>query len=176
LLETLITSKTRVKLLLKFFINPEAASYLRGLETEIGESSNAIRIELNRFEKAGMIKSYEEGNKKMFKANASHPLFKEVTALVKKYIGIDILIQNVINRLGDLQYVYLTGDLAKGLDSQIIDLIFVGKIDTTYLLSLTQKSEKLLHKKVRFLVYDSSEFSSLKLTPEENILLWQKDH
>ncbi len=50
MLGTLITSKTRVKLLLKFFLNSNAKAHLRGLETEFGESSNAIRLELNRFE------------------------------------------------------------------------------------------------------------------------------
>ena len=58
MLETLISSKTRIKLLLKFFLNSKATSYLRGLESEFGESSNGIRIELNRFEKAGMLSSF----------------------------------------------------------------------------------------------------------------------
>ncbi len=50
-------------------------AYLRSLENEFGESSNAIRIELNRFEEAGMLVSFTEGNKKLFKANTEHPLF-----------------------------------------------------------------------------------------------------
>ena len=68
MLETLISSKTRIKLLLKFFLNSKATSYLRGLESEFGESSNGIRIELNRFEKAGMLSSFVKGNKKYFKS------------------------------------------------------------------------------------------------------------
>ena len=69
MIETLISSKTRIKLLLKFFLNSSSRSYLRGLETEFGDSSNAIRLELNRFEKAGMLKTCTEGNKKYFQAN-----------------------------------------------------------------------------------------------------------
>ena len=52
-LDTLITSRTRVKLLMKFFLNSRTTSYLRDLENEFDESTNAIRVELNRFEKAG---------------------------------------------------------------------------------------------------------------------------
>ena len=33
MLETLITFKTRIKLLTKFFLNPQAKAYLRGLHT-----------------------------------------------------------------------------------------------------------------------------------------------
>ena len=50
MLDTLITSKTRIKLLLKFFLNAQTKSYLRSLEGEFGESTNAIRLELNKFE------------------------------------------------------------------------------------------------------------------------------
>ena len=53
MLESLITSKTRIKLLLKFFLNSSTKAYLRGLEAEFGESTKAIRLELNRFEQIG---------------------------------------------------------------------------------------------------------------------------
>jgi len=43
MLDTLVTSKTRLKLILKFFLNPHYSTYLRGLAEEFGESSNAVR-------------------------------------------------------------------------------------------------------------------------------------
>jgi hypothetical protein len=175
LLETLITSKTRIKLLLKFFINPYTSAYLRGLEAEMGDSSNAIRLELNRFEQSGMIDSYEEGNKKMYKANIKHPMFNEIIALVKKYVGIDVLIQNIVNRLGDLQSVYLSGDLAKGIDSQVIDIVLVGEIDKVFLLELIDKAEKLINKKIRFVNFSEAEALKMSFSNEENLLVWNKD-
>jgi hypothetical protein len=47
MLQALITSRTRIKLLLKFFLNSSNTSYLRDLAAEFGESTNAIRLELN---------------------------------------------------------------------------------------------------------------------------------
>jgi len=67
MIESLITSKTRVKLLLKFFLNSDTTSYLRGLESEFGESTNSIRVELNRLEEAGLLITASDGNKKMFR-------------------------------------------------------------------------------------------------------------
>jgi predicted transcriptional regulator len=72
MIETLISSKTRIKLLLKFFLNSETTSYLRHLESEFGESTNAIRLELNKLEEAGMLNSQFEGNKKIYQANKQH--------------------------------------------------------------------------------------------------------
>ena len=57
MLDSLITSKTRIKLLLKFFLNSSMKAYLRGLAEEFGESTNAIRLELNHLEEAGLLKS-----------------------------------------------------------------------------------------------------------------------
>ena len=85
MLDTLITSKTRVKLLLKFFLNVNASSYLRALEVEFSESSNAIRLELNRFEKAGLLKSASQSNKKIFFANKEHPLYCVIHNILLKY-------------------------------------------------------------------------------------------
>ncbi|MDY0178946.1 MAG: ArsR family transcriptional regulator, partial [Synergistaceae bacterium] len=61
MLDSFVTSKTRIKLLLKFFINPDTTAYLRGLADEFGESTNAVRVELNRLSRAGILDSRAEG-------------------------------------------------------------------------------------------------------------------
>ena len=60
MLETLVTSKTRAKLLLKFFLNPSTSAYLRGLADEFGESTNGVRVELNRLMEAGLLECADE--------------------------------------------------------------------------------------------------------------------
>ncbi|WP_367328338.1 ArsR family transcriptional regulator, partial [Lentimicrobium sp.] len=126
MLDTLITSKTRLKLLVKFFLNASTRSYLRDLEAEFGESTNGIRVELNRFEEAGMLVSHFEGNKKIFSANINHPLFKDINSILLKYTGIDQVVQNVLKRLGGLEQAWLVGDFARGRDSDTISLLLVG--------------------------------------------------
>jgi len=139
MLDTLISSKTRIKLLTRLFLNPGSTAYLRGLAEDFQESTNAVRLELNRFEEAGMLLSETQGNKKVFKANEKHPLFKDINSIVLKYVGIDKIIDMVIHRLGDLDQLYLSGDYAEGKDTGIIDLIFIGAIDKNYLVKLIDK-------------------------------------
>jgi hypothetical protein len=177
MLDTLITSKTRIKLLLKFFLNGNTSSYLRNLESEFGESSNAIRIELNKFEEAGLLNTAIEGNKKLFKANTRHPLFKDIHSILLKYTGIDKIVEHVINKLGEVESVYLIGELAKGLDSPIIDLVIVGNINKTYLMGLAEKAEKIVNKKIRYIVYSSEEFKHSNfeyLLPELHLKIWEQ--
>lgn len=158
MLESLITSKTRIKLLLKFFLNINNQGYLRSLEHEFNESTNGIRQELNRFEHAGLLLTESEGNKKLYRANTGHPLFKDLNSIILKFVGVEELIERVIDRLGNVQQVYLEGRIAQGLESDIIDLLIVGDdIDRNYLSALVEKTEPLLRRKIRYLVFNESD-------------------
>lgn len=175
MINTLITSQTRVKLLLKFFLNSNTRAHLRGLEAEFGDSSNAIRVELNRFEAAGLLTSSRDGNKKIFQANTKHPLFGDIHNIILKETGIDRVIENVIHRIGKLSCVYLTGDFAKGKDSRVIELILVGtEFDREYLSRKVVQAEKLAGRKVSYIVLDPDEAEDLigKLRSTELLLLW----
>jgi predicted nucleotidyltransferase len=172
MIDTLISSKTRIKLLLKFFLNSSTRAYLRSLEDEFGDSTNAIRIELNRFEEAGMLKSELDGNKKYYTANTEHPLFNDVHSIIFKYVGLDSIVEHLVRQLGDVDKIYLTGSFARGLDSEIVDLVFVGNVNKVFLVELIEKAERLVAKKIRYLTYDSGEW-----TPSDShqfLLLWSK--
>jgi len=176
MIEALISSKTRIKLLLKFFLNSSNKAYLRGLEEEFGESTNSIRLELNKLEKVGMITSNVEGNKKYFKANTKHPLFFDLNSIVRKYVGIDTIIENVISQLGKVEKVYLSGEFAKGLNNHIIDLEFVGTVNLNYLTELIQKAELVIKRKIRYVVYTPEEYEAINDadTGYEKLLIWSK--
>ena len=171
MIETLISSKTRIKLLLKFFINSNTQAYLRSLEDEFKESTNSIRIELNRLEQANMLKSNLSGNKKIYQANTKHPLFFDIQKIVMKHVGIDEIINNVAKNLGLLERVYLTGSFVKGNDSKIIDLVFIGEIDEAYLDTLIAKSEKLIKRKINVKVVSIKDFNETNYIDKQNYLL-----
>ena len=175
MIESLITSKTRIKLLLKFFFNSQNKDYLRSLEKEFGESSNAIRIELNRFEAAGMLKSEYVGNRKYFQANTEHPLFNDINSILKKFIGIDKIIDQVTSQIGELDAAYITGDFAKGHDSQIIDLVLVGKNpDENYISNLITKAQAIIDRRIRYLVLNAEEMHKI-FDQKPVLLIWKKD-
>lgn len=174
MLDSLITSKTRVKLLLKFFLNPNTKSYLRELASEFGESTNAVRVELNRLAEAGLLKTSSEGRTKLYQADVEHSLFKDLNNIVKKYFGIDQLVDQVIHKLGNVELALIAGDYAQGIDSGIIDLVMVGDIDKAYLQRLVEKSEELIERKIRTLILNQEEFDSLKekLKQEKSLIIW----
>jgi hypothetical protein len=174
MLDTLVSSKTKIKLLLKFFLNSNNTAYLRNLETEFGESTNAIRIELNKFEESGLLNSYSESNKKIFKANTKHPLYPEINSIVRKYIGIDKIIDSIVSRIGEPDHVWLVGNLARGLNSDTIELKISGKVDKDYLEELVQKVEQTITKKLKIELLSEVEALIINNKLEPSLLLWSK--
>jgi len=177
MIETLISSKTRIKLLLKFFLNSKNTGYLRNLEEEFGESSNAIRLELNKFEKAGFLDSASEGNKKIFSVNTQHPLFKDIHNIIMKMVGLEYVVDYVLQHIGDLEKVYLVGKMSKGQETEIIDLVLVGNdINKQFLIAQIEKAEKKIEKKIRYMHYQTQEFDLAKIKEPgmHPLLIWSK--
>jgi Fe2+ or Zn2+ uptake regulation protein len=176
MLNTLVTSKTRLKLILKFFLNPLSAAYLRGLAEEFQESSNAVRLELNRFEEAGLLQSETEGNKKLYRANTRHPLYNDIHSIICKTIGIDQIVDQIVAKLGEVEKAYVTGDFAIGKNGQTIDILLVGnEINKDYLNRLIDKAEGMIKRKIRYLILTPEEAPGYLANGHVSMLIWEKE-
>ncbi|MCL6260003.1 ArsR family transcriptional regulator [Aquiflexum sp. TKW24L] len=153
MLDNLITSKTRLKLLVKFFSNVNNQGHLRGLADEFGESTNSIRKELNNLSHAGFLVKVAEKNRIEYQANPHHPLFSNLQDIIRNYLGFDRLVEAVLERMGEVNEVILTGDYAQGIDSGTIEVMIKGEaLNESYLEHLTGRIEELIERKVKFKV------------------------
>lgn len=173
MLESLITSKTRIKLMIKFFVNSDTTAYLRNLSEEFGESTNAIRLELNRFEEAKLLESKREQNKKVYQANTKHPYFKDMHHLLLKYVGIEEIVDNVVKHIGELEKGYIINDFAQGNPGNVIDLLLVGKnFDYDFLTKLVRKAEESVSFKIRYITVSPNEASQYIPDKTKTLLVW----
>jgi predicted transcriptional regulator len=161
MLETLITSKTRLRLLIKFFISQANHGYLNGLANEMGESTNSIRKELNRLFDAGYLQKVKINNKIEYKANINHPMFDTLQKVVRKHLGIQDMIETILEKMGKIEKIILIGDYANGIDSGNIETVLVGEnLNMEYIISIQEKVEKLVNRKISF--YLTSKFLGKK--------------
>lgn len=175
LLTGLISSKTRIKLLVRLFFNPQTRSYLRELAKEFDVSTNAVREELNQLKKTKLLKSEKSGRQVFYRANTEHSLFPELKSIVSKVIGVDQVIDGIVNRLGDVELAYLIDDYAEGKDTGIIDLVLVGEIDHYHLNDLIVKTERYIKRKIRTLSLSRAEFDELLpgIRSRPRLLIWK---
>ena len=160
-LDNIFSGKIRIALLTKLLLNPASKVYLRGLERDLGVSSNTVRLELNKLQEMHLIEAQEDSDNtkvKNYVVNQGHPMFKTLRGIIMQFVGLDQIVDQIIKKLGNLDQVYLTGDLAEGRNSPFVDLIIVGEVDKPYLYQLIEKAEPLVQKKIRVGVYGSKEF------------------
>ncbi|MDY6951002.1 MAG: winged helix-turn-helix domain-containing protein [Thermodesulfobacteriota bacterium] len=171
----LIPSRTRIKLLVRFFFNPKLQSYLRELAKEFGVSTNSVRKELNQLTRTNLLKCERNGRQVLYMANEDHPLFPELRSMVAKVMGIDQVIDGIVNELGDLELAYLIDDYAEGKDTGIIDLLLVGKVEQNHLNYLVNRTEQYIKRKIRCLVLNGEEYERLlpELRKRPQVLIWQ---
>ena len=151
MLGQLITSKTRLRLLIKFFVSQANKGHLNGLATEMGESTNSIRRELNHLQGAGYLEKLKVNNKVEYRANTKHPLFEVLRKVVLKHLGLEDVVETVLERMGEVDQIILVGDYAKGNDSGLIEVFLIGKdLNMGYIAQLEEKIESMISRKVSF--------------------------
>ena len=152
-LNQLITSKTRLRLLIKFFVSQANRGYLNGLASEFNESTNSIRKELNHLSEAGYLEKYKDNHKVAYKANIKHPMFEILQKVVYKHLGLEDIVDHVLNQMGEVKQIHLIGDYAKGLDSGKIEVLLVGNdLNNSYITSLEKKIQGIIERRVKFYI------------------------
>ena len=171
----LITSKTRVAIIMRLFLNAERGAYLRELAADLGVSPSQVSSELKQLTEAGFLCVEPNGRQHRYRANTQHALFPELHSMVQKSLGMDRILESIVTRLGDLEQALLLDDYAEGKDSGIIDLLLVGAIDQRNLVDLVRKTEKYIDRKIRTLCLTRAEYASLrpKLESRPQLLLWR---
>lgn len=161
-LDNIFSGKIRIALLTKLLLNPASKVYLRGLERDLGVSSNTVRLELNKLQEMHLIEAQEDSDNtkvKNYVVNQGHPMFKTLRGIIMQFVGLDQILDQIIKKLGNLDQVYLTGDLAGGKNSPFVDLVIVGNVDREYMYQLIEKVEPLIAKKIRVGLFKPLDFS-----------------
>lgn len=84
MIDIMVTSRTRRKLLGFFVLNADQRFYLRQIAGEIDEAVHSVRLELALLKKAGFISESGLGRQKFFTLNESYPYLPEIISIVAK--------------------------------------------------------------------------------------------
>jgi hypothetical protein len=153
--------------LLKFFTHPDAEGHLRGLAEEFGDSTNSVRIELNKLEEAGLLQRQVSGQKMLYHVNKSNPFYINLVSIVSRYLGFDELTESLLEQVGDLKEAYVVGDYARGVDSGTIELFLVGQLHAEVVDDLVGRVSKRINRKIIYRLSDTEN----ELVPQPKLRL-----
>ena len=164
MLQDLMVSKVRAKLLQNFLAKPKEMFYVRQLVRLIGEEINAVRQELQRMEKLGMVKKENRGNRIYYWFNKEYPLYQDILSMVSKTIGLGGEILKRKGKIGNIKYALISGRLVKGLPRKPegVDLLIVGEVNLSTLANIIKDEEKNLEREINYSVMTKDEFDFRK--------------
>jgi predicted nucleotidyltransferase len=164
MLEALISSNTRVKLLTLFLLNPEREYYVREIVRMCGENYNAVRRELANLESFGLITGRKKGNQQHYTVNRDFFIYDELQKIVLKTEGIAKIITEELTRLRDIECLFIYGSFAQGTAGakSDIDLFILGDIDENLLIPLVHTSERAINREINYTLMNKSELKKRK--------------
>jgi DNA-binding transcriptional ArsR family regulator len=130
MLADLITSKSRVKLLSVFLVNPTEMYHVRELVRRTEDEINAVRRELAYLEKKGILNKEPRANRVYYSLSKTYPFYFDLLNLGSKTIGLGADLLKNRAKLGKIKYAMFSGRFAKRLPKQQdqVDLLLVGTV------------------------------------------------
>jgi len=167
-----IVSRVRVKLFTIFFSTPEEMFYVRQLVRECDEEINAIRRELDRLTKAGIVRPQARGNRLYFSLNKQYLFYPELMRLVTKISGLGAAVIKNQQQLGKVKFVFLSGRFVRRMPyrQDAVDLLVVGEIVMPQLASIVQQEQIKVKREINYSVMSEEEFKFRKSRRDPFIL------
>lgn len=159
MLDGIISSRTKRKILTLLLINPKGRFYVRELARHIEENVNSVRYELKRLTSIGLISSEKVANLLYYKINTRCPIYKDLKHLIYKTEALGSYLKQISNLPDDIQLAFVYGSTAydREMEKSDIDLFIVGDI----------KGEQLHHHIIELEQKISREINTIHMSPSE---------
>jgi len=158
-MEAIIGSKSRVKLMTLFLLNPEKRFYLREIARKTEENVNSVRRELKNLEETGLLKSERAGNLKYYSVNTEMPIYPELRDMFLKTEGVAGILRENLQKLGEIEAAFIYGSFARGegREGSDVDLLIVGRVNEEKLIPLLSEQEGRLGREINYVLFTPEE-------------------
>lgn len=173
MLEKLLVSGVRLKILRTMLMRPGEQYHIRGLVREVGTEINAVRRELSNLESVGLLVSRKSGNRVYYTLNTHCVYYPELLALVAKEFGLGASIISGVKNLGDVKFAVMSKAFAgkrRKSSSLDVDLFVVGKVNVDALEDMVKKEQELRGCEINYAVMGEDEFNYAKRKNDQFVI------
>ncbi len=159
-LSDIITSRVRIEIIELFFSDVKEIYHVRGVVREIKEEINAVRRELDRLEKAGILKSEGRGNRLYYSVRKDYPMYGDLLSIVAKNTGIGAEIIANKKKLGKINYMMFSGKFVRRKPRRKddrVDILVVGELELPPLATIIRKEESKRGHEINYTVMTREE-------------------
>ncbi|KKU92493.1 MAG: Transcriptional regulator [Microgenomates group bacterium GW2011_GWA1_48_10] len=172
MLEDLIISRVRVKLLQIFLTDPGQIIHVRELVRRTKEEINAVRRELAHMERAGMVSKEQRANRLYYSFRKDYPLYFDLLELITKTTGLGGAILKNRNKLGKVKFAMLSGKFARNIPgtAEKVDLLIIGNVVIPEVAALVREEELRRNREIFFTPMTEEEYAFRKKKKDPFIL------
>ena len=177
MLSDILVSQVRVDILKLFFVAGAAEFYhVRDITRRVGTEINAVRRELLRLTKAGILKKEPRGNRVYYRVRELNPYISDLITLVNKDTGLGRNLIDDLDKMGNVKLIILSKPFLYGRAAtpNDIDLLVVGKLNQERLGKLIKDEEVRSKREINYTILPEDEFEFRKKRKDPfllNILL-----
>ncbi len=161
MLEELFVSRVRVKILQLFLSAPiDTLLHVREIVRRVSEEINAVRRELARMEKYGMVSSEWRANRRLYRFRKDYIYYRELLSLVAKSTGLGGAILKNKGKLGRIKFAMVATRYYRNESSQSedVDLLIVGQIVQPELQAIIADEQTRRESEINYSFMDEAEF------------------
>jgi len=161
MLEKLLGSRLRARVIGWLFTHVDERYYVRQLADLLGEDSTNLSRELTRLEGLGVVVSQREGTQKHYHANRDLPIFDELCSIAVKTVGlVEVLSAALVPYGSKIALAFVYGSVAQGTHTakSDVDLVIVGNPDAVDLHRAIVQAEDKLKRAVNYSLFSPEEF------------------
>lgn len=163
MLNRLLGSKLRAKLLGWLMMHPQERYFVRQITVLLGEDSTNVSRELTKLAGMGILIFQQQGRQKYYGVNRNHPAFAELRGLVLKTAGLRDVVRSVLSPLSDkINFAFIFGSFARAEDTadSDVDLLIVGNIALKDVSAALGQASRQLGREFNPVIYTPAEFRS----------------
>lgn len=160
MLEQLLGSRLRARVIGWLFTHPDERFYVRQLTALLSEDSSNLSRELARLESIGIVTSERDGQQKYYRPNPRSSVFEELKRIATKTAGVVDVLREALESHAGIQAAFLFGSFARGeqtADSDI-DLMIIGDVDEIALQESISRAESELRRTVNYSLLSQQEY------------------
>lgn len=164
MLEHIIPSKTRRKILELFFHHPHDSFYLRKIVRDVSEEVNAVKRELDILSEEKVLHKEKRLNKVFYTLNKNFVFYDEFLRIFVKTNILAASLYKNMSKIGKIKFIALSSKFAKKIavrDDEIY-LLFVGVVVVPEVASIIGSAEGEFGREINYTVMNEEEFAYRK--------------
>ena len=151
----------RRKVLCLLLLQPGRWLHLREISRLTNSTAGTMKKELDRLHSASLLEKRRVGNQLQFTANLQHPVFPELSALLRKTVGLaDVLTQALIPAADRITVAFVFGSVARSAETadSDVDVMIIGSVDFGEAVNLLYEAQTDLHREINPKVFGAEEW------------------